>query len=86
MGDIKDPRLLWGKFALFLFAGVLASVAALLYFPSVRLAILMGIAIWSFARAYYFLFYVIEHYIDPSFRFAGLWSVVRYLLRNRQAR
>ena len=30
-------------------------------------------------RAYYFAFYVIERYADPSFKFSGLWSFVRYL-------
>jgi hypothetical protein len=35
------------------------------------------------APAYYFAFYVIEHYVDPGYRFAGLWSFVRYVLRKR---
>ncbi len=34
------------------------------------------------APAYYFAFYVIEHYVDPGYRFAGLWSFVRYVLRK----
>lgn len=32
---------------------------------------MMGIAVWSFCRLYYFGFYVIERYIDPSYRFSG---------------
>jgi len=32
---------------------------------------------------YYFCFYVIEKYIDPSYRFDGLISVARYLLSNQ---
>ena len=83
MSDIKDSRLLWAKFVLFLVAGLLAAATALVVFPSARLALLMAIAVWSFCRAYYFAFYVIERYIDPSFRFAGLWSVLRYAIRNR---
>jgi hypothetical protein len=47
--------------------------------------LLLAIAVWSFARFYCFLFYVIEHYVDPGFRFAGLWSFVRYLMRRRRA-
>jgi hypothetical protein len=42
----------------------------------------MAVAIWAFCRAYYFAFYVIERYIDPGFRFAGLSSLVRYALQN----
>lgn len=83
MGDIKDSRLLWFKFVLFLIAGLIAVGGALLLFPSVRLALLIGVAIWAFCRAYYFAFYVIERYIDSSFRFAGLFSLIRYAVQNR---
>jgi hypothetical protein len=47
-------------------------------------ALLLAVAVWSFARFYYFAFYVIEHYVDPGYRFAGLWDFVRYLLRRRK--
>jgi len=46
--------------------------------------VLLCIAVWCFARAYYFAFYVIEHYIDPTYKFAGLTSFVAYLLRKRR--
>jgi hypothetical protein len=49
----------------------------------VACAALLALAIWSFARAYYFAFYVIEHYIDPDFKFAGLWAFAQYLARKR---
>jgi hypothetical protein len=83
MADIQNHRLLWFKFGLFVALGVLASSIALILFPSFRLAALLIIAIWAFCRAYYFAFYVIERYIDPSYRFAGLASFIRYALRNR---
>jgi hypothetical protein len=51
--------------------------------PSLQNAALLVIAIWSFARFYYFCFYVIERYVDPSFRFSGLGSAARYLLKVR---
>lgn len=79
MGDIKDPRLLYFKGALFLATGVLAAGLLLAESPSFRTAALLGLAIWSFCRAYYFAFYVIEKYVDPSFRFAGLADFLRYL-------
>ena len=47
-----------------------------------KVAVLLAIAIWSFCRFYYFAFYVIEHYVDPQFRFAGLGSFVRYLWKR----
>ena len=84
MTDIKNPRLLYAKGALFVLGGLLASGLILAEHPNVKIALLLGIAIWCFARAYYFAFYVIEHYVDPSYKFAGLGSFVRYLLRNRR--
>ena len=83
--DIKNPRLLYLKGGLFVLLGLLASVGILLIAPSLRVAALLAIAIWSFSRAYYFTFYVIQHYIDPTYRFAGLWSFVRYVLRKPKA-
>jgi hypothetical protein len=83
MGDIKNPRLLYAKGALFLLCGCMATGVILMEHPSFKLAFLLAIAIWCFARAYYFAFYVIEHYIDSSYKFAGIFDFVRYLLRKR---
>jgi hypothetical protein len=83
MTDLTNPRVLWLKAGLFVLCGVLAGVGLLLEHPTLRTALLLGLAIWSFCRAYYFAFYVIEHYIDPTFRYAGLLSVLRHLMRDR---
>jgi hypothetical protein len=83
MMDITNPKLLYLKAGLFLLGGCLASAGILLEFPSLRLAILLAIAIWCFARAYYFAFYVVQHYVDPGYRFAGLGSFLRYLAGRR---
>jgi hypothetical protein len=82
--DIKNAKLLYLKAGLFVVAGLMASAGILLAAPSVRVAALLAVAIWCFARAYYFAFYVIEHYIDPGYRFAGIWSFVRYAMRRRR--
>lgn len=83
MGDLKDPRLMYLKAALFLVAGCASLAGILVELPSLRIAFLLGIGVWSFCRLYYFAFYVIEHYIDPSYKFAGLGSFVLYLLKRR---
>jgi hypothetical protein len=83
MGDITNPKLIYLKGFLFLLAGALASAALLLEYPTFRTALLLGLAVWCFARFYYFAFYVIQHYVDPGYRFAGLGSFVLYLLRRR---
>ncbi len=82
MTDVQSPRLLYVKGALMLLTGLLASALLLADRPSVRNALLLAVAIWGFARAYYFAFHVIEHYIDPGYRFAGLIDFVRHHLRR----
>lgn len=67
---------------MFVLCGSIAVTLILMEHFSVKVAVLLGIAIWCFARAYYFAFYVIEHYVDPNYKFAGLWSFFCYL-RNR---
>jgi hypothetical protein len=84
MADITNPKLLYLKGALFFLGGVLASALLLVEQPTLKVALLLVVAVWCFARAYYFAFYVIEHYADPGYRFAGLWSFARYLLRRRR--
>jgi hypothetical protein len=83
MGDLRDTRLMYAKAGLFVLGGLAASTLVLLECPSLRVAALLTVAIWCFARAYYFAFYVIERYIDPGYRFSGLWSLGRYLLRRK---
>jgi hypothetical protein len=83
--DLRSPRLLYLKGALFLFLGLLSAGLLLAEHASWKFAALLALAIWSFSRAYYFVFYVIEHYIDPEFKFSGLWAFAQYLLRRRTA-
>jgi hypothetical protein len=83
MGDITNPRLLILKGGLFLAVGVLAAALILVLHPEVRSALLLAVAVWAFCRAYYLAFYVIERYIDPEYRFAGLCSALVYLWRRR---
>jgi hypothetical protein len=84
--DLKNPRLLYLKGGLFVIGGVLASALILIELPSWRVALLLALAIWCFARAYYFAFYVVQHYIDPGYRFAGLASLAAYLIGRRRGR
>lgn len=85
MGDLKDARLIYLKGFLFLFAGFLAATGILLESLTLRTAFLLFIAIWSFCRFYYFLFYVIEKYVDGNYRFAGLHSFLIYLLHKKRS-
>ena len=85
MGDLRNPRWLYLKGGLFVLLGVLAAGLILIEQPTLRVAGLLFLSIWAFARAYYFTFYVVEHYIDGSFRYAGLTSFVRHWWANRRS-
>jgi hypothetical protein len=82
MRDLQSHRWMWLKGALFLLIGLISSALILAELPEWRVAALLLLAIWSFCRAYYFAFYVIEHYIDPSFRFSGLFSMLHHLWKK----
>jgi hypothetical protein len=82
MGDIKQPWLLFAKGGLMLVTGLIGAALLLLEHPEVRTAGLLAISIWGFCRAYYFAFYVIEHYVDPKYKFSGLIAFVRYAMRR----
>ena len=82
-GDLKSARLIYLKGLLFLVTGLLSLAALLLESPTLRTAFLLIVAVWSFCRLYYFMFYVIEKYVDPNYKFAGLHSFLLYLLRKR---
>ncbi len=80
--DLNNPKWMYVKAALFVVIGVTASAVLLIDAWSWKHAALLAVAVWAFCRAYYFAFYVIERYIDPDYKFAGLIDFVRYLLRR----
>jgi len=85
MKDLTNPFWIKFKGILFLIIGILSSVLLIIETQfSWRVAIMLVIAIWCFCRFYYFAFYVIEHYVDPSYRFSGLWSFFGYLISKRR--
>jgi hypothetical protein len=84
MRDLTSPFWIKLKGLLFLLLGVVAVVLLLLDSPTLKTAGLLALAIWSFCRLYYFAFYVIEKYVDPSYKFSGLISLVRYLFQRRR--
>jgi hypothetical protein len=86
MKDLTNPRWIKLKGILFLIIGLLSSALLLVKHPEIRTAALLGIAVWCFCRFYYFAFYVIEHYVDSSYRFSGLWSFGRHLVTRRRDR
>jgi hypothetical protein len=83
MPDLTNPRLIWLKGWLFLAIGLVASTLLLLEAPSLKMAALLAVTVWAFCRFYYFAFYVIEKYVDPGHKFAGLGAFFRYVLSKK---
>jgi hypothetical protein len=83
MKEITSPTSIKIKGLLFLFLGLLSGGLLVLESPSLRVAALLTISIWSFCRFYYFAFYVIERYVDSTFRFSGVISFARYILTHK---
>ena len=83
MKDLTSATWIKVKGILFLLLGIAAVVLLLLENPSWQTAFLLALVVWCFCRFYYFAFYVIEKYVDPGFKFSGLWSFVGYLMRKR---
>ena len=81
--DIKSPTLLKIKGGLFLILGLMAVGLLILQSPDWTTVGLLLIVIWTFSRFYYFAFYVLHHYADKSFKYAGLLDLIRYLVGKR---
>jgi len=84
MSDLKNPRWMYVKAGLFVLGGFLGGASLLLDNPSWKNAALLALTVWCFARAYSFAFYVIERWIDPGFRFSGLFDFALWLARGRR--
>lgn len=70
----------------FMFMGLALGASAMLIaqHPTLETAFLVGVAVWASARFYYCAFYVIEHYVDHTYRFAGLFSFMMWFVRRRR--
>ena len=84
MKDLSNPFWIKLKGLLFLFIGIVATVLLFLDLPTWRTAVLLALIIWSFCRFYYFAFYVIEKYVDSSYKFSGLISFARYCFQKKK--
>lgn len=85
MRNVTNMKVIYLKGLLFLLIGIISSIIILIDHPSIKVALLLALAVWAFARSYYFAFYVIEHYVDAGYRFSGLCSFVRYAWhKNRE--
>jgi hypothetical protein len=86
MKDLSSPFWIKFKGILFLLIGLVAAALLVLDNLNWQTALLLALAVWSFCRFYYFAFYVIEKYVDPGYKFSGLYSFAKYLLAAKRKR
>ena len=84
MKDIAHPGWIKAKGILFLLLGIAAAALLWLEHPTWKVALLLALTVWGFCRSYYCAFYVIEHYVDATYKFSGLGSFVRFLIQARR--
>lgn len=81
--DLTDKRWIVAKGLLFavlaLLAGTLQLVADL---PLWQEAGLLFVCVWASCRFYYFLFHVLQEYVDPGLRSAGVLELLGKLRRR----
>ena len=75
---------MYAKGILFALLSIIAGTLLITSAPKVNIAVLLLICVWASCRAYYFAFYVIQHYVDSSFRFSGLFDFAKYVIFGGQ--
>jgi hypothetical protein len=83
MKDLSDPRWIKIKGILFLLIGLFSGALLILEHPTLKVVVLLAITVWCFCRFYYFAFYVINRYVDSTYKFSGLGSFARYWFRRK---
>ena len=83
MADIKSKPLIVVKGILFLVIILITASALFVLSPDWLTAGLILLLIWASTAFYYFLFYVLEKYVDPSLKYSGISDLLRHLPRRR---
>lgn len=84
MTDLTSKKWIVAKGVMFAAIALIASAIVWLEAPSLRIAALLAVIAWSSARFYYFLFYVLERYVDPTMRYAGVLDLLMGMRQRRQ--
>ncbi len=75
MTDLTSKKVIVAKGLMFLGIAMVTALLLLFENPTLKLGVLLALLVWSSCRFYYFLFYVLEQYVDPTMRYAGLWDL-----------
>lgn len=77
-----SPGWIYIKGILFLLILAVSSVLLIIVDSKLQRLPLLLLVIWSSARLYYFMFYVIEHYVDDTYKFSSITATIQYLLKQ----
>ena len=84
MRDLTSKRWIVAKGVLFLVIAAAAAALLILESPNLTTAVLLALLVWSSCRFYYFLFYVLEKYVDPKLRYAGVFALAWSIPQSRR--
>ena len=82
--NLKSKQAIYLKAILF---GLILLLSMVLNLTSEELSlriVSMLLIIWSSARIYYFMFYVIEHYVDEAFHFSSIYDFLKYIFSREK--
>lgn len=82
MTDLTSKKAIVLKGILFLFIIMGSSTLILIQQPTLRAVLALCVLIWASARFYYFLFYVLEKYVDPRLRYSGVLALLSTLMQR----
>lgn len=83
MADLKSKKLIVAKGILFLIIAVACFSLILIQLLSWKNALLLICLVWASCRFYYFLFYVLEKYVNPSLKYAGIWALIQAIWQRK---
>jgi len=81
--DLKSKQAIYLKALLFVFIWILSIILNLTSEELSYKIVSISLVVWSSARLYYFMFYVIEHYVDVEFKFSSVYDFVLYLFDRK---
>jgi hypothetical protein len=84
MTDLRSKKLIVLKGCLFACIAMLCAASLIAQHATLRTVALLGVLLWSACRFYYFLFYVLAAYVDPTLKYAGILALLRWLRRRDQ--
>ena len=81
--DLKSKQAIYLKSLLFVFIWILSIVLNLTSEELSYKIVSIILVVWASARLYYFMFYVIEHFVDDEFKFSSVYDFVLYLFKKK---